>query len=185
MSDFSLIGGVDGAILFGRSKSTGGTDPGISRGSKGRTIYNLDARAGLDWEFSPFMHLAAGYQLQWADGVFFTHDNFNRISDDEAFPPSGRGTRIVHGPFVRVAYNVGAPRAMPMAVPPPAPVAVMAKNFIVFFDFDRSDLSPQSRATIKQAADASKTGGVQRVNVTGHADKSGPDAYNIDRKSVV
>ena len=38
MSDFSLIGGVDGAILFGRSKSTGGTDPGISRGSKGRTI---------------------------------------------------------------------------------------------------------------------------------------------------
>ena len=170
MSDFSLIGGIDGAVLFGRTRSTGG--PRILHGSDNRVMFNLDSRLGIDWEIAPLMHLAAGYRADWSNGVFFEKDNFNTAL-------AGRGDRVVHGPFVRVAYNVGAPRAMPVPAPAPAPTAVMTKNFIVFFDFDRSDLSPQSRATIKQAADASKTGGVQRVGVTGHADKSGPDAYNM------
>ncbi len=45
--------------------------------------------------------------------------------------------------------------------PPPAPTAPAAtvKQYMVFFDFDRSNITAQAAATIKQAADAAKMGG--------------------------
>jgi len=67
-----------------------------------------------------------------------------------------------------------APAAAPPPPPPPAP-----PSFMVFFDWDRSNLSAQALATIKQAADAFKTKGQARVTATGHADRSGPDQYNM------
>jgi outer membrane protein OmpA-like peptidoglycan-associated protein len=50
---------------------------------------------------------------------------------------------------------------------------------MVFFDWDRSNLSAQALNTIKQAAGAYKTKGSARITATGHTDKSGPDAYNM------
>ncbi|MBX3502231.1 MAG: OmpA family protein [Alphaproteobacteria bacterium] len=44
--------------------------------------------------------------------------------------------------------------------PPPAPApAAMVKQYMVFFDFDRSTITAQAAATIKQAATAAKTAG--------------------------
>ena len=63
--------------------------------------------------------------------------------------------------------------------PPPAPPPAAPPSFMVFFDFDRSNLSAQAVNTIKQAAAAYKTRGQARVTATGHADRSGPDAYNM------
>jgi OOP family OmpA-OmpF porin len=66
----------------------------------------------------------------------------------------------------------------PAAAPPPPP-APAAPSFMVFFDWDRSNLSAQALNTIKQAAGAYKTKGSARITATGHTDKSGPDAYNM------
>jgi len=63
--------------------------------------------------------------------------------------------------------------------PPPPPPAVAPPSFMVFFDWDRSNLSQQALATIKQAADAFKTKGNARITATGHTDTSGPEAYNM------
>jgi OmpA-OmpF porin, OOP family len=63
--------------------------------------------------------------------------------------------------------------------PPPPPPAVQATSFMVFFDWDRSNLSAQALSTIKQAADAYKTKGNARITATGHTDKSGPENYNM------
>ena len=65
----------------------------------------------------------------------------------------------------------------PPAPPPAQPVA--ATSFMVFFDWDRSDLSSQAQSTIQQAANAFKQTGAARVTATGHADRSGPDNYNM------
>ncbi|CAN5697935.1 OmpA family protein [soil metagenome] len=62
--------------------------------------------------------------------------------------------------------------------PPPAPMAA-APSFMVFFDWDRSNLSDQALNTIRQAAGAYKTKGSARITATGHTDKSGPEAYNM------
>ena len=42
----------------------------------------------------------------------------------------------------------------------PSPVAMTPKSYMVFFDFDRSNITTQAAATIKQAAAAVKSGGV-------------------------
>ena len=61
----------------------------------------------------------------------------------------------------------------------PAPPAPAAPSFLVFFDWDRSNLSAQALNTIRQAAGQYKTKGSARVTTTGHTDKSGPEAYNM------
>ena len=76
-----------------------------------------------------------------------------------------------------LTYKFGQPETV--AAPAPAPAAVAPPSFMVFFDWDRSNLSAQALTTIKQAADAYKTKGNARVTATGHTDTSGPDAYNM------
>ena len=51
--------------------------------------------------------------------------------------------------------------------------------FTVFFAFDSSDLSPEALATLDDIAAAAKTGLTFAVVVDGHADRAGPDGYNI------
>src|SRR5713226_1998632 len=63
--------------------------------------------------------------------------------------------------------------------PPPPPPMVTPPSFMVFFDWDRSNLSAQALATIKQAADAFKAKGNARITATGHTDTSGPESYNM------
>jgi outer membrane protein OmpA-like peptidoglycan-associated protein len=75
-----------------------------------------------------------------------------------------------------VTYKFGQPEVV---VPPPAPAAPTAPSFMVFFDWDRSNLSQQALTTIQQAADAYKTKGNARITATGHTDRSGPESYNM------
>jgi OmpA-OmpF porin, OOP family len=67
----------------------------------------------------------------------------------------------------------------PSAPPPVTQAPVQTTSFMVFFDWDRSNLSAQALNTIKQAAGAYKTKGSARITATGHADKSGPENYNM------
>src|SRR6185312_15460564 len=62
---------------------------------------------------------------------------------------------------------------------PPQPAMVQAPSFMVFFDWDRSNLSAQALATIQQAAAAYKSNSGARVTAVGHTDTSGPDDYNM------
>ncbi|MDP2372365.1 OmpA family protein [Reyranella sp.] len=73
-----------------------------------------------------------------------------------------------------IAFKFGAP-----TVAPPPPPAAAPPSFMVFFDWDRSNLSAQALNTIKQAAAAYKTKGNARITATGHTDTSGPEAYNM------
>jgi hypothetical protein len=63
--------------------------------------------------------------------------------------------------------------------PPPPPPPAQPSSFMVFFDWDRSNLSAQAQTTISQAAAAFKSRGSARVTATGHTDTSGPEAYNM------
>jgi outer membrane protein OmpA-like peptidoglycan-associated protein len=56
---------------------------------------------------------------------------------------------------------------------------IVAPSFIVFFDFDRSDLTAVALDTIGRAADAYKSTGGARVTATGHTDRAGPADYNM------
>ena len=80
------------------------------------------------------------------------------------------------GLLAGIAYKFGAPSAAP---PPPPPPAVAPPSYMVFFDWDRSNLSDQALNTIRQAAQAYKTKGNARITATGHTDTSGSESYNM------
>ncbi len=83
----------------------------------------------------------------------------------------------VAGAALLLAACDSAPQAV-TAPPPPAPAAA-APSYMVFFDWDRSDLSGQAQATIRQAANAWKAGGSPHITAIGHTDTSGPADYNM------
>jgi outer membrane protein OmpA-like peptidoglycan-associated protein len=51
--------------------------------------------------------------------------------------------------------------------------------FIVFFDWDRSDITPQAAAILDNAAAAYQQTGQAQVMLAGHADRSGSAQYNV------
>ena len=67
----------------------------------------------------------------------------------------------------------------PPPPPPPPPPVAAPQSFMVFFDWDRSNLSQQAVQTIGQAAAAFKSRGSARITATGHTDTSGPESYNM------
>jgi outer membrane protein OmpA-like peptidoglycan-associated protein len=81
------------------------------------------------------------------------------------------------GVLLGVSYKFGGPTVAPP--PPPAPAAPQTPSFMVFFDWDRADITPQALGTIRQAVQAFNTRGNARITATGHTDKSGPESYNM------
>ena len=61
--------------------------------------------------------------------------------------------------------------------PPPPPPAPAVQMFVVFFDFDKYDLTEQAQIIVREAAVAAQRQPV-RVVVTGHTDTVGSRAYN-------
>jgi outer membrane protein OmpA-like peptidoglycan-associated protein len=65
------------------------------------------------------------------------------------------------------------------AAPAPAAPPVTFANFTVYFDFDSSTITPQTLSTLIDAADASDDMGASTITVSGYADRSGSEAYNM------
>ena len=80
-----------------------------------------------------------------------------------------------HSALIGVRYNFG--RGPVVVAGPQAPVRP-ANSFLVFFDFDRADLTPRAREIIGQAGQASRSQQTTRLEVAGHADRSGTPQYN-------
>ena len=69
------------------------------------------------------------------------------------------------------------PPPQPQASAPPTPPEV-AKTYLVFFDWDRADLTSRARQIVAQAAAASTHTQTTRIEVNGYTDLSGTAAYN-------
>ena len=52
------------------------------------------------------------------------------------------------------------------------------RTFIVFFDFDKSNLTMEAMQVVQQAVQTAKSSGMVRVVVTGHTDTVGSMVYN-------
>ena len=68
------------------------------------------------------------------------------------------------------------PPPVPVEAPAPAPPAPQV--FLVFFDWDRADVTPAGMEVVRLAANAYKAGGSVRLQVTGYTDLSGSAGYN-------
>jgi outer membrane protein OmpA-like peptidoglycan-associated protein len=73
-----------------------------------------------------------------------------------------------------------APPASPPPPPMPSAAVVVPGPYLVFFDWNRSDITTEAAVTLDKAASSYQQTGVATVQVTGHTDTSGTPAYNME-----
>lgn len=97
-----------------------------------------------------------------------------------------------HSLLVNLTYRFGQDAPPPVPVTPPAPVAAPAPPlppcppaavtpgpFLIFFDWDRSVITPEAAAILDRAAEQYAATGQTSVMLAGYADKSGKPDYNM------
>ena len=119
-------------------------------------------------------------------GVGYNIDSQWRVALEGRYVGTTNANVVINGVNVGVnnsnivAMVYGQYKFAPPVVsaPPPAPSAA-PPSFMVFFDWDRADLSEAALNVVRQAAGAYKSKGSARIRATGHTDTSGPEAYNM------
>ena len=137
------------------------------------------AGGGLEYALAP--NISVGAEYRYTD---YGHDHVNlgrRATAAGLVPVTGNVSLREQAILAKVNYHFGAPppppaplpAAMPAPPPPPAP-----KVFIVFFDWDKANITSDGMAIIQQAAAAYRSGGPVQIQVTGYTDRSGSPSYN-------
>jgi outer membrane protein OmpA-like peptidoglycan-associated protein/outer membrane protein W len=151
--------------------------------------FAYQAIAGIGYNFTPNAELFLDYRY------FATEDLDLRTRAGTNF----EGEYANHAVMIGLRWTFGvpkpAPKAEPAAAPPPAPPPAPApapapkveapkppalpRTYLVFFDWDKADLTAEAKQIIATAADNAKKGNISRIRATGHADRSGPEKYNM------
>jgi iron complex outermembrane receptor protein len=88
----------------------------------------------------------------------------------------------MYGATLRYSFG-GAPSSQTSTagyVPPPVQAPAPApKSYLVFFDFNKSDLTSQAKDIVDAAAKNTSATKVTQLTVAGHTDTVGSDAYNM------
>jgi len=189
--DFTNIG-------LGRFAPYLGAGLGAARVDFGKVPAATSTLDDNDWVFAYQGIAGVGYRLT---------DQLNVFADYRYLASMDGSYKLTNGTSVDAGYNehqvmlgirwnfwapqkqAQAPAPTPVAAPapPPPPPVVQAppppppaRNYLVFFDFDKADLKSDAQAIVTQAAQAfPKSQGVTRIQATGHADRAGSDAYNL------
>jgi outer membrane protein OmpA-like peptidoglycan-associated protein len=92
------------------------------------------------------------------------------------------GNEFNHEFILGVRYAFGAapppPPPAPAPVAAPAPAPAPARTYLVFFDWDKADLTDRAKQIIAEAAQASTRVQYTRIDVNGYTDLSGTAKYN-------
>jgi outer membrane protein OmpA-like peptidoglycan-associated protein len=156
------------------------TDRPFNETSNGSFAYQAIAGVALAIAGVPGLSVTAEYRFM----------GLAESTSSQSFPvfppyvPSSSLTQKYSGDYnhsillgVRYAFNTPAPP--PVAAPiPPASMPTLARTYLVFFDWDRADLTDRARQIIADAAQASTRVPTTRIEVQGNADRSGTPAYN-------
>jgi outer membrane protein OmpA-like peptidoglycan-associated protein len=149
-----------------------------SNDTDGNFAYQAIAGVSFPLEAVPGLSLTAEYRFFGVlDGAKYNGSidtGFNRT-----FVATKAGDQYNHSILfgVRYAFNAAAPpppAPAPVAAPAPAP----ARSYLVFFDWDRADLTGRARQIIREAAENSTRVQYTRIEVNGYTDTSGTPAYN-------
>ena len=149
-----------------------------SNDTDGNFAYQVIAGLAYPLDAVPGLSLTAEYRFFGVlDG-----DKFNGAIDtgfNRSFVQTKAGNQFNHSILVgvRYAFNTPAPpppAPAPVAAPAPAP----ARSYLVFFDWDRADLTGRARQIIREAAENSTRVQYTRIEVNGYTDTSGSPAYN-------
>ena len=138
--------------------------------------------AGLAFPIPGLPGLSATFEYRF---MGLANSSYTQSYPGSTFVAAERDTNKLLGDYnhslllgVRYAFNVAPP---PVEAPPPAavPQATVARSYLVFFDWDRADLTDRARQIVGQAAQASTQVQTTRIDVQGNADRTGTEPYNM------
>jgi opacity protein-like surface antigen len=141
------------------------------------------AIGGVRYEFTPSVSFDLDYRY-----LATTDPTFNK-SGSFPFPSGNRRTNCcgggqyttgyqTHNIVASVTMKFGAPPAAPPPLPPAPPPPPPPKVYLVFFDWDKYNITPEGQQIIALAAQQYKAGGSVKLQVTGYTDLSGSAGYN-------
>lgn len=162
---FSLGVGVGGDLV------TLNTAPALGNISEDDYVLAGQLIAQLSYAVSQRLDLYLDARYFVADDPEFGFGVGQRLKFDDRKWSFSVGLRY---DLVADAEPVVAPPPMPPAPPPP----VAARQYIVFFGWNKSDLTKQAQATVAQAAATARESGSASILVVGHTDTSGGARYN-------
>lgn len=143
--------------------------------SDGRFAYQGIAGLAFPLGFAPGLSVTAEYRflgtLQPRLQARFDNPATGATISRGTIEPDNRNHSLLLG--LRYALNRPAPAA-PAAAAAPAP----SRTFLVFFDWNRADLTDRARQIINEAAQQARAQRSTRIEVAGHADRSGAVQYN-------
>jgi len=147
------------------------------------TVFAYQGLAGVAVGLSDRLSLDVGYRYFVAPdvGVSGTFD-----TGDGLVPLETEADYKHQAVTVGLRWQFAAPAAPPVVTPPaptppaptPPPVACPTSEFVVYFEWDRSNLNEAAVQTIDAAVARARQCNVAGVVVVGHTDTSGPNAYN-------
>lgn len=149
------------------------------------TVFAWQAIAGVRAPISRNVDVTFKYRFFNADDV--------RVAAQTAGGPELESRWRSHSVLGGLTFNFGAPppppppapapAPMPMPEPAPAPapepVVCTPGPYIVFFEWDRSDITPEAGGILDNAVSAYQSCGNAQVMLAGHADRSGAASYNV------
>lgn len=144
--------------------------------SDGRFAYQGIAGLAFPLSFAPGLALTAEYRflgtLQPRLQTRFDNPVTGAAVARGTAEPNAYNQSVMLG--LRYAFSSGP------ATPAPSPAAApaQARSFIVFFDWNRADLTERARQIIAEAAQQARAQRTTRIEVAGHADRSGTVQYN-------
>jgi OmpA-OmpF porin, OOP family len=145
--------------------------------------FAYQAIGGVSYELGDHWSVAADYRYTRTTDPSFKTSGSNRTDFENASHNIILSVRYtMHAPEKPAPVLAEAPPAPPPP-PPPAPAPQVApppvpQSYMVFFDFDKSDLTAEAQRIITSASEDFKKGGYVRLVITGHTDTMGTDAYN-------
>jgi OOP family OmpA-OmpF porin len=133
--------------------------------------------SGSEGAFAAQAILGAEFPIASVPGLGITAEyRFMALTGDRHYTGVTLGNDFNHSVLIGLRYAFGqAPAPMPAAMP----VADMgAKTFLVFFDWDKANLTARSEGIVRDAAAYSTKTQYTRIDVDGNTDTSGTPAYN-------
>ena len=138
--------------------------------------FGYQAIAGIRYNINPSLAFDVDYRYLATTGSNFTTEPIQRLNNTRfTYNTGGISTNSV---VASLTLRFGAPPPPPPPPMPPAPPPVMRKVFLVFFDWDKSTITPEGMQIVQQAAAAFQGGAPVTIQVTGYTDRSGSPGYN-------
>jgi outer membrane protein OmpA-like peptidoglycan-associated protein len=146
---------------------------GVS-GTKGSFAYNIIAGLAYPLPMVPGLSLTGEYKFM----QLVSHRNY---SNDVAGGWTNAGQSESNTFLLGLRYQIFNPPPPPPPAPPPvaAPAPAPARTFLVFFDWDKYNLTPRATEIIAEAASDAKTANVTTLDVSGFTDTTGTAEYNM------